>query len=55
VAIHSGLRALAWCEPGTTGSPTGSRAELDAAIGRVAARLTDHSAEARSFGRHALA
>ncbi|MEV6824514.1 MDR family MFS transporter [Amycolatopsis sp. NPDC051102] len=32
----------------------GNRAELDAAIGRVAARLMDQSAEARSYGRHAL-
>ncbi|WIV55061.1 MDR family MFS transporter [Amycolatopsis nalaikhensis] len=34
---------------------TGSRAELDAAIGRVAARLLDQSAESRAYGRHALA
>jgi EmrB/QacA subfamily drug resistance transporter len=34
---------------------TGSRAELDAAIGRVAARLMDQSAESRTSGRHALA
>ncbi|MEQ0559573.1 MDR family MFS transporter [Amycolatopsis sp. NEAU-NG30] len=34
---------------------TDSRAELDAAIGRVAARLMDQSAEARTYGRHALA
>jgi EmrB/QacA subfamily drug resistance transporter len=34
---------------------TGGRAELDAAIGRVAARLMDQSAEARTYGRHALA
>ncbi|WP_086848301.1 MDR family MFS transporter [Amycolatopsis kentuckyensis] len=33
----------------------GSRAELDAAIGRVAARLMDQSAESRAYGRHALA
>ncbi|SEC85721.1 drug resistance transporter, EmrB/QacA subfamily [Amycolatopsis tolypomycina] len=32
----------------------GSRAELDAAIGRVAARLMDQSAESRAYGRHAL-
>ncbi|MET8998112.1 MDR family MFS transporter [Amycolatopsis sp. NPDC004169] len=31
------------------------RAALDAAIGRVAARLMDQSAEVRSYGRHALA
>ncbi len=34
---------------------TANRAELDAAIGRVAARLLDQSAESRSHGRHALA
>jgi len=34
---------------------TADRAELDAAIGRVAARLMDQSAETRSYGRHALA
>ncbi|WP_370963258.1 DHA2 family efflux MFS transporter permease subunit [Amycolatopsis sp. cg9] len=34
---------------------TGNRADLDAAIGRVAARLLDQSAETRSHGRHALA
>jgi hypothetical protein len=34
---------------------TGDRAELDAAIGRVATRLLDQSAESRSSGRHALA
>jgi EmrB/QacA subfamily drug resistance transporter len=34
---------------------TGNRAELDAAIGRVAARLLDQSAEVRTYGRHALA
>lgn len=34
---------------------TGNRAELDAAIGRVAARLLDQSAEVRTHGRHALA
>ncbi|NBH09291.1 MDR family MFS transporter [Amycolatopsis sp. SID8362] len=34
---------------------TGNRAELDAAIGRVAARLLDQSAESRAYGRHALA
>ncbi|MDS0136756.1 MULTISPECIES: MDR family MFS transporter [unclassified Amycolatopsis] len=33
----------------------GDRAELDAAIGRVAARLMDQSAESRASGRHALA
>ncbi|WIX99702.1 MDR family MFS transporter [Amycolatopsis mongoliensis] len=33
---------------------TGNRAELDAAIGRVAARLLDQSAEVRTYGRHAL-
>ncbi|WIX91193.1 MDR family MFS transporter [Amycolatopsis sp. DG1A-15b] len=31
------------------------RADLDAAIGRVAARLMDQSAESRTSGRHALA
>jgi EmrB/QacA subfamily drug resistance transporter len=34
---------------------TGNRAELDAAIGRVAARLLDQSVESRAYGRHALA
>ncbi|MEV6448342.1 MDR family MFS transporter [Amycolatopsis sp. NPDC051716] len=34
---------------------TNDRAELDAAIGRVAARLMDQSAESRTSGRHALA
>ncbi|WP_206794855.1 MDR family MFS transporter [Amycolatopsis sp. MtRt-6] len=34
---------------------TADRAELDAAIGRVAARLMDQSAESRTYGRHALA
>ncbi|MEV4146697.1 MDR family MFS transporter [Amycolatopsis sp. NPDC049691] len=34
---------------------TGNRADLDAAIGRVAARLLDQSAESRAHGRHALA
>ena len=34
---------------------TADRAELDAAIGRVAARLMDQSAESRAYGRHALA
>ncbi|MFJ7214363.1 DHA2 family efflux MFS transporter permease subunit [Amycolatopsis sp. NPDC098790] len=34
---------------------TGNRADLDAAIGRVAARLLDQSAESRAYGRHALA
>ncbi|MEU7784369.1 MDR family MFS transporter [Amycolatopsis sp. NPDC049159] len=34
---------------------TTNRAELDAAIGRVAARLLDQSAETRAHGRHALA
>ncbi|WP_410586873.1 DHA2 family efflux MFS transporter permease subunit [Amycolatopsis sp. lyj-23] len=34
---------------------TTDRAELDAAIGRVAARLMDQSAESRGHGRHALA
>ncbi|WP_284749686.1 MDR family MFS transporter [Amycolatopsis sp. RTGN1] len=34
---------------------TGNRAELDAAIGRVAARLLDQSTEVRAYGRHALA
>ncbi|MEV4052968.1 MDR family MFS transporter [Amycolatopsis sp. NPDC049688] len=34
---------------------SGNRAELDAAIGRVAARLMDQSAESRTYGRHALA
>ncbi|MBE1494736.1 EmrB/QacA subfamily drug resistance transporter [Amycolatopsis lexingtonensis] len=34
---------------------TGDRAELDEAIGRVAARLLDQSAESRAYGRHALA
>ena len=33
---------------------TSNRAELDAAIGRVAARLMDQSAESRAYGRHAL-
>jgi hypothetical protein len=33
---------------------TGNRAELDAAIGRVAARLLDQSTEVRAHGRHAL-
>jgi len=32
----------------------GDRVQLDAAIGRVAARLLDQSAEARTHGRHAL-
>ncbi len=34
---------------------TGDRAELDAAIGRVATRLLDQSTEVRAYGRHALA
>ncbi|WP_329047228.1 MFS transporter [Amycolatopsis sp. NBC_01488] len=34
---------------------TADRANLDAAIGRVATRLLDQSAESRSSGRHALA
>jgi EmrB/QacA subfamily drug resistance transporter len=34
---------------------TGNRAELDAAIGRVATRLLDQSTEVRAYGRHALA
>ncbi|MEW2503067.1 MDR family MFS transporter [Amycolatopsis sp. NPDC047767] len=33
---------------------TGDRAELDAAIGRVAARVLDQSADAERTGRHAL-
>ena len=33
---------------------TGDRAELDAAFGRVAARLLDQSGETRAHGRHAL-
>ncbi|WP_103354359.1 MDR family MFS transporter [Amycolatopsis sp. CA-128772] len=32
-----------------------NRADLDAAIGRVAARLLDQSGESRTYGRHALA
>ncbi len=32
----------------------GDRAQLDAAIGRVASRLLDQTAEARTYGRHAL-
>jgi EmrB/QacA subfamily drug resistance transporter len=34
---------------------TGDRAELDAAIGRVATRLLDQSTEVHTYGRHALA